>query len=113
MSLVAWMRGRKVALWLGAAALLGSATASHGQTFACTPETAGQLSVQAGVRCQCVRVPEGGITGTPAGHAWDCGVLRGRRNQLVPATPDAHPMPLVDVLVLDPDRASRAGKRTR
>ena len=111
MSLVAGLLERWLPLCIGAAALLGSAPVGHGQTFACARETAGQLSVQAGVRCQCVQVPEGAITGTTAGYAWDCGILRGRMNQLVPAAPDAYRGPLPDVLVIESDkRRARSGK---
>jgi hypothetical protein len=103
--------------WLGAvlAALLGSAPIALAQTPACGPETAGQLSAQAGVRCECVRVPEGRITGTPAGYAWDCGVLRGRMNQLVPPAPDAYQGSLTDGLIIDADRRlehSDKGRKT-
>jgi hypothetical protein len=104
-------------LWMpsgiAAAALLGAATVAHGQTFACEPETAGQLSVQAGVRCQCVPAPQGGITGAPGGYAWDCGVLRGRRNQLVPAAPDAYQGPLTDALVIETDKRPGRSEKPR
>ena len=100
-------------MWIAAAALLGPGPAAHGQTFACVRETAGQLSVQAGVRCQCAPVAGGGITGTPAGYAWDCGILRGRRNQLVPAAPDGYSGPLVDALIIDTDKGSRSDKPRR
>jgi hypothetical protein len=86
------------------AALLGSAPVVLAQAPACGPQTAGQLSAQAGVRCECVRVPEGTITGTPSGYAWDCGVLRGRMNQLVPPAPDAYQGSLGDGLIIDADR---------
>jgi hypothetical protein len=109
MSLVASMRGRCLPLWLAAAALLGSAATGHGQTFGCTKGTAGQLSEQAGVRCRCVQVPEGAITGTAAGYAWDCGILRDRRNQLVPATPEVYPVPPIDAVVVDPARTPHLG----
>jgi hypothetical protein len=96
------------------AALLGSAPVALAQTPACGPETAGQLSAQAGVRCECVRVPEGRITGTSSGYAWDCGVLRGRMNQLVPPAPDAYQGSLTDGLIIDADnRRIRSGEPRR
>ena len=49
-----------------------------------------------------VQVPEGGITGTTAGYAWDCGIVRGRMTQLVPAAPDAYRGPLPDVPLWNP-----------
>jgi hypothetical protein len=109
MSLIASMRGCWLPLWLGAAALLAAAATGHGQTFACAEDTAGQLSEQAGVRCRCVHVPEGAITGRAAGYAWDCGILRDRRNQLVPATPEVYPVPPIDAVVVDPTRTPDLG----
>jgi hypothetical protein len=97
------------------AALLGSAPVALAQTPACGPQTAGQLSAQAGVRCECVRVPEGRITGTSSGYAWDCGVLRGRMNQLVPPAPDTYQGSLGDGLIIDADRRlehSDKGRKT-
>jgi hypothetical protein len=76
--------------WIAGAALLGVAAHAQGQPLACAAETVGELSVQAGVRCECVRVAGGGITGAPSGYAWDCGILRGRLNQLVSPEPDAY-----------------------
>jgi hypothetical protein len=111
MRLAAGKLRRQPWLWTAVAALLGSAPAALAETPACGPETAGQLSAQAGVRCECVRVPEGSITGTSAGYAWDCGVLRGRMNQLVPPAPDAYQGSLTDGLIIDADdRGVRRGK---
>jgi hypothetical protein len=93
---------RPVSPWIAAALLLGSASAASGQTFPCTQDAVGQLSVQAGVRCQCVLSPGGSITGAPAGYAWDCGVLRGRMNQLVPAGPESYQSPPIDSVIVDP-----------
>jgi hypothetical protein len=90
-----------MALWIAGAALPGAAPVAHGQTFACAQDTMGQLSVQAGVRCKCVQVPEGGITGAGAGYAWDCGVLQGRMNQLIPAAPGTYPTPPIDAVVVE------------
>ena len=81
---------------------LGAASAAQAQTPACGPETAGQLSDQAGVRCECVAVAGGSITGVASGYRWDCGILRGRMNQLVPASPNAYQGPLPDSIIVDP-----------
>ncbi len=67
----------------------------------CTAAVAGQLSLQAGVRCQCRFFPESHVTGTAAGHRWDCGILRGRMNDEIPATANPYPYPLPDALALD------------
>ena len=104
MRLVAAKLRRQTLSCAAVAALLGAAPVALAQTPACGPETAGQLSAQAGVRCECVRVPEGRITGTSSGYAWDCGVLRGRMNQLVPPAPDAYQGSLTDGLIIDADR---------
>ncbi|MFQ5973838.1 MAG: hypothetical protein ACE5Q3_16045 [Alphaproteobacteria bacterium] len=60
--------------------------AAHAQAFQCTPETAGQLSAQANVRCECRFFHENRMEGTPAGYRWDCGILRSTMNFRVPAT---------------------------
>jgi hypothetical protein len=88
--------------WLAAAAVLGLVSVARGQAPACGPETAGQLSEQAGVRCECVESAGGSITGQPSGYRWDCGILRGRMNQLVPATPNAYPGALPEGIIVDP-----------
>jgi hypothetical protein len=95
-------RGKRAAAWLAAVVVLGLATAARGQTPACGPETAGQLSDQAGVRCECVAVAGGSITGVASGYRWDCGILRGRMNQLIPATPNAYQGPLPEGIIVDP-----------
>jgi hypothetical protein len=111
MRLAAGKLRRQPLLWTAVAALLGAAPVAFAQTPACGPQTAGQLSMQAGVRCECVRVPEGRITGTSSGYAWDCGVLHGRMNQLVPPAPDAYQGSLTDGLIIDADnRGIRPGK---
>jgi hypothetical protein len=89
-------------VWIAAALVLGLASAARAQTPACGPETAGQLSDQAGVRCQCVQVAGGSITGEASGYQWDCGILRGRMNQLVPASPNAYQGPLPEGIIVDP-----------
>jgi hypothetical protein len=76
--------------------------AARGETPACSRDTAGQLSVQAGVRCECVAVAGGSITGVASGYRWDCGILRSRMNQLVPATPNAYQGALPEAVDIDP-----------
>ena len=102
-----------VPVWVAAATLLGSSSVARGQTFACTEETTGQLSLQAGVRCQCVRVPEGSVTGAAAGYAWDCGVLHGRLNQLVPPEPDAYQGPLPEAIIVDAEQRAEGSRKPR
>jgi|SRR5690606_20052413 hypothetical protein len=52
--------------------------AAEAQSFACGESTAGQLSCQAGVACECRWFPASAMEGTPAGWRWDCGILRPR-----------------------------------
>jgi hypothetical protein len=94
--------GKHAPAWLASAMVLGFVSVAHGQTPACGQETVGQLSDQAGVRCECVAVRGGGITGAAGGYAWDCGILRGRMNQLVPPTPNAYQGPLPESIIVDP-----------
>ncbi len=64
-----------------AVALVGAGTGSNGlraQVFQCTDAVAGQLSEQAGVRCECRFFHASAMAGTPAGYRWDCGILRPR-----------------------------------
>jgi hypothetical protein len=80
---------------------LSHSAPSLGQTFACTQRNAGQLSVQAEVQCACRFEPESRMAGTPAGYRWDCGILRARMNQDVPATANPYPYQLPTALSLD------------
>lgn len=91
--------------WIAAVMMFGLVPVAQGQTPACGPETAGQLSDQAGVRCQCVAGAGGSITGETSGYRWDCGILRGRMNQLIPATPNAYQGPLPESIIVDPAEA--------
>jgi hypothetical protein len=104
MSFVAKIFKKQASVWVAVPALLGSVSIAHGQAFECARETVGQLSVQAGVRCQCAVVAEGAITGAQAAYAWDCGVLRGRMNGVVPAAPGTYQAPLIDGLVVWSDK---------
>jgi hypothetical protein len=101
-SMTVRMLGRPSFAWMAAVVVLGLASATWAQTPACGPDTAGQLSDQAGVRCQCVVGAGGSITGEPSGYRWDCGILRGRMNQLVPASPNAYQGPLPEGIIVDP-----------
>lgn len=82
---------------------LGGGLPSPGgaETAACSAATAGELSVQANVQCECRFFPASGLRATPAGHRWDCGILRARNNQDVPATANPYPYPLPAALALD------------
>jgi hypothetical protein len=82
--------------------VFASLPAARGETPACSRDAAGQLSVQAGVRCECVAVAGGSITGVASGYRWDCGILRSRMNQLVPATPNAYQGALPEAVDIDP-----------
>jgi hypothetical protein len=90
---------------LSAAALVAAAAVSgspgRAQTFACSPETAGQLSVQAYVQCECRWFVASGLSGTPAGYRWDCGILRARTNHEVPETANPYPYPLPPALSIE------------
>ena len=64
-----------------AAALVVAGAGGNGlraQVFQCTDAVAGQLSEQAGVRCECRFFHASAMAGTPAGYRWDCGILRPR-----------------------------------
>jgi hypothetical protein len=101
-SIAAKTVGKQAPAWIAAVVVLGVVSAARGQAPACGPETAGQLSEQAGVRCECVAAAGGGITGETSGYRWDCGILRGRMNQLVPATSNAYQGPLPESIIVDP-----------
>ena len=71
------------------------------ETFACTADTAGQLSVQGNVECACRWFAASALHGTPAGYRWDCGILRARNNHEVPATANPYPYPLPEALSIE------------
>lgn len=79
-------------------ALALASPAFAGEPAACGAATAGSLSDQAGVRCECRFFRGGTMVAAPAGYRWDCGVLQGRRNEAVPAAP-AYFGPLPDVIL--------------
>jgi hypothetical protein len=87
-----------------ASALLAAAifpSAAWSQTFACTAGTAGQLSVQASVQCQCRWFAASALSGAHEGHQWDCGILRARTNHEVPATANPYLYPLPEALSVE------------
>jgi hypothetical protein len=69
---------------------MGLPAKAEAQTFSCSADTAGRLSAQADVRCECRWFPEGRITDRPGGYRWDCGLLRGRMNHTIPADLNAY-----------------------
>jgi hypothetical protein len=77
------------------------ASPGRAQTFVCLAETAGQLSVQGNVQCECRWFGASRLRGTPAGHRWDCGILRARTNDEVPATSNPYPYPLPEALSIE------------
>lgn len=84
---------------LAVAALFASP--GRAQTFVCLAETAGQLSVQGNVQCECRGFTASRLRGTPAGYRWDCGILRARTNDEVPATSNPYPYPLPEALSIE------------
>ncbi len=96
---------------LAVAALAGAAgaRAADAEPARCEAATAGQLSLQAGVRCACRLFPASALAGTPAGHRWDCGILRARLNEApVDLNPYLYPLPaalaLEGVVIGEPRR---------
>jgi hypothetical protein len=87
--------------FLAGIAAIGVVPPASAQTFQCTAETAGQLSVQAIVQCECRHFLESRLAGTPAGWRWHCGILPARMNQEAPATANPYPYPLPPALSLD------------
>lgn len=97
------VKGAARARAFGLAALLSLAALAPawGQTPACGPAIAGQLSVQADVQCECRFFTESRLAGTPAGYRWDCGILRPRLNSAVPVDLNPYPYPLPEGLSVD------------
>ena len=83
------------------AAMIVFASPGRAQTFACADSMAGQLSVQGNVQCECRLFTASRLRGTPAGHRWDCGILRARTNDEVPATSNPYPYPLPEALSIE------------
>ena len=104
-------------LRLVALAALLAAPPGHAQVAEvplCEAATVGQLSSQAGVRCACRQFPASALAGTPAGHRWECGLLRARVEPL-PVDLNFYPYPLPDALSIErgflPDPAPRPPRR--
>lgn len=66
----------------------------------CTRATLGQLSCQAGVRCECSYRRDSAMTDRPGGFQWDCGINRPPCDQL-PATLDPWPGPYPSAVGID------------
>lgn len=97
-----------VGLLVGALAF-GLASGAAAQTFRCVAETAGQLSIQGVVQCECAWHRASELAGTPAGWRWSCGILKARMNQDVPASAIPRPYPLPPALLLEHPRLRRHG----
>lgn len=89
-----------------------NAAAQEG-TSRCDPANAGLMELQAGVRCVCVHAREGRISQTPAGWRWDCGILRGRNNADIEASPEVYEGPLPSSVYIDEGWHERSGERGR
>jgi hypothetical protein len=89
---------------LALAALLGIAPwpgrAQEAPIPTCQAATAGQLSRQAGVRCECRFFAASALAATLAGHRWDCGILRARLDD-DPVDLNFYPYPLPDALAIE------------
>ena len=63
----------------------------------CTPGREGMVACFGDKLCACRWQPGGSLTGRPAGHRWDCGVLRPACG-VAPAGPLAAEMPPITVM---------------
>jgi len=70
---------------------------------ACTPAREGQVGCIGEKLCECRWAPGGSLTGRPASHRWDCGVLRPACG-VVPAGPPPASLSLTPMLSMDPTR---------
>ena len=66
---------------------------------ACAPAREGMVACFGEKLCECRWQPGGTLTGRPAGHRWDCGVLRPACG-VAPAGPSAAEMPPLTVMPL-------------
>ena len=82
-------------------ATLAPAPAPAQEVQACSAATAGELSVQADVQCECRFFQASAMAGTEAGYRWDCGILRPRLNTAVPVDLNPYPYPLPEGLSLE------------
>lgn len=70
----------------------------------CSVDAVDRVACIAGRLCACRFVPGSPATGLPDGYRWDCGILRPRCGDPVPATIDAWQGPLPEGLSLDQSR---------
>ncbi len=84
------------------AVLIGATLApAQAEVQICSAATAGELSVQADVQCECRFFQASAMAGTPAGYRWDCGILRPRLNASVPVDLNPYPYPLPEGLSVE------------
>jgi hypothetical protein len=81
------------------ALLLLAAPAFAQEPPSCTPAREGMVACLGEKLCACRWQPGGALTGRPAGHRWDCGVLRPACG-VAPAGPSAAEMPPLTVMPL-------------
>jgi hypothetical protein len=89
-----------VLLPLLAMALLVPGTAPA-QSSACGAEAVGLVACVAGKLCACGFARGSPATGLPDGFRWDCGVLRPRCGEPLPATSDPYLGPLPEALSIE------------
>ena len=77
---------------IGLLLLLAALPASTQSPPACTAGREGMTACLAEKLCECRWEPGGSLTGRPAAHRWDCGVLRPACG-VVPAGPPPMPAP--------------------
>ena len=83
------------------AALLQPATPAAAQSPTCADANAGMVACIAGRLCACGLVRGSVATGLPDGFRWDCGILRPRCGEPVPATLDPYLGPLPEALSIE------------
>ena len=87
--------------------LLLAAPMARAQTSPdCSPGHEGMTACFADKLCVCRWQPAGSLTGRPAAHRWDCGVLRPACG-VVPAGPPPQSLPEGIGLMLSPPAAQR------
>ncbi len=84
-----------------AAVVLSWAWPAAAQAPACDAQAAGTVACVAGRLCACGFGRGSPATGLPDGFRWDCGVLRPRCGEPVPATIDPYRGPLPDALAIE------------
>lgn len=88
---------------LAVLAVPGPGRAQTEMPFACGERSAGLVACVAGKLCACRSGRGGVMSGLPAGHGWDCGVLRPACGDAayLPATLDPYPYPLPPALGIE------------